>query len=342
MKKISKLLSCLTAFSVLAGVPVLPAQAETLAYAFTAEDVQRTYNTRFYEEFRNINTERIQAAYESGRDAIANAADTIHSYFAGVAFIWHGEGTPQGVTFGDYQPEWIDKGRVNGENPKITTAQGYLTDFARLDDPNWPNPENELDYSWTEPTEITQASETIYLAGAELTTQDRVLDHCFDCAKTAEALMADERVEIIGLMFGINTRPAQWERETNYYRGEIPVVPDGYVPVEPGGYLMCNNYVKGYNYSAEIIPIRHFESIRGDLSNADNKILLEDVLSAAELYNGILLDIAQPTSEQLETADINGDGIIDLTDLLAILQYYNYNEILGITVTYDDIINNKV
>lgn len=91
------------------------------------------------------------------------------------------------------------------------------------------------------------------------------------------------------------------------------------------------------------IPIIPFlpQSKLGDFSN-DDKILLDDVLSIAEVYNNILLDVAQPTPEQLETADIDGNCTIDLTDVLAILQYYNYNEILGVAVSYEDILANKV
>lgn len=331
MKNTAKLFSCLTAFSVLAGVPLLPAQAEAPAYTFTAEDVQRTYNTRFYWEFRNINMERIHEACEAGRGGIANAADAVSSYFAGVAFVWHGEGTPQGAAFGDFAPEWADKGDVNsytfGETPKITTAEGYWHTFARFDAPGWPTPENERNYSWTEPTEITQAPETIYIAGAETLTENYAIDHCFDCAKTARALMADERVEVIGLMFGINTRPADW----------MTGIKISSAPEVCGGYLVGCDLLVGYNYSAEIIPIQHFGNTRGDLTG-DGSITLEDVLCALEAYNSDLLGIAAPTAEQLEIADIDGDKVFDLTDVINILLYYNYNEVLGISASWEDAI----
>ena len=76
--------------------------------------------------------------------------------------------------------------------------------------------------------------------------------------------------------------------------------------------------------------------------DGDKKVMLDDVNKALELYTYAQLGLAEPTVEMIAIADVNNDKIFDLIDVIYILHYYNYNEILGITVTYEDIINNKV
>lgn len=94
-----------------------------------------------------------------------------------------------------------------------------------------------------------------------------------------------------------------------------------------------------------VLPLAKYDSHKGQFGDldGDNSVSLCDVLDALELYsNSVQLGTVELSETQLAAANVNGDNVFDLNDVICILQYYNYNEVLGIPATWADIAGNKL
>ena len=80
---------------------------------------------------------------------------------------------------------------------------------------------------------------------------------------------------------------------------------------------------------------------KGDM-NRDGEMALSDVVLALQLYTDAMLGTGELTAADLDMGDVNLDGAFDLLDVVCILQYYNYNAILGMNVTWNQVVYNEL
>jgi hypothetical protein len=75
---------------------------------------------------------------------------------------------------------------------------------------------------------------------------------------------------------------------------------------------------------------------RGDF-DGDGTVGLNDVLEALELFTLAQMGVSELTEEQMLCADVDCNDMLELRDIICILEYYNYNEVLGIGASWEDI-----
>lgn len=81
---------------------------------------------------------------------------------------------------------------------------------------------------------------------------------------------------------------------------------------------------------------------KGDI-NGDQKVDLRDVRAVLVEYTYTFIGLPTTMNDsQKNAADINSDEKIDLRDTRLVLKYYTYNNVSKLSVTWDDVINEKV
>ena len=133
----------------------------------------------------------------------------------------------------------------------------------------------------------------------------------------AEALLADDRIEICGVLSVTQQKDYEWDE----WDGELyRVLPDG---------MEC------LHYSLELVPLIHY----GD-ADGDGIITLTDAVNVLRQFNAavILDEYGFMTVEQIAAADVDCDGKVTPKDASLIQQYINFADILEEPKTWEEII----
>ena len=213
-----------------------------------------------------------------------------------LAFYWKGEGTPENAVIGGQKLTPItDRGifREPYETQSILTAAEMLS--------HW---EGYARTTYIVPDELKQSGIWI-VSGAEQPA-------------FAEALLADDRIEICGVLFVTEQKDYDWEYWDD---GEL--------------HRVLEDSMNNLHYSLELVPLIHY----GD-ADGDGRITLLDAVNVLKQYNAaeLLDEYGFMTVEQIAAADVDFDRKVTAKDAAYIQKYINYADILEEPKTWEEII----